>query len=86
MNSKILSVEDLVTGKEIAAALKINHVTLLHWAREYPDFPAVRLPGVNRYRISEVQRWIDNLPSRKLIYSKRKQKAALKEEKQLVTA
>lgn len=85
MNSKILSAEEVVTGKEVAAALKINPVTLLHYAREYPDFPAIRLPGVNRYRLSEVQRWIDNLPPRKTVYAKRKRKAALKEVESLTT-
>jgi predicted DNA-binding transcriptional regulator AlpA len=57
--------EPLVSKHEILKVLGVSSETLNVWARTYPDFPVVRLPGVNRYRKSDVAHWIESLPSRR---------------------
>jgi hypothetical protein len=44
--------ELLVSAAEVAKILEVNAKTVTEWARNYPDFPAVRLPGVVRMRLS----------------------------------
>jgi hypothetical protein len=50
--------ELLVSAAEVAKILEVNAKTVTEWARNYPDFPAVRLPGVVRMRLSEVAEWL----------------------------
>ena len=50
--------EPLVSTKEIAEALKVTCATVNQWVREYEDFPAIMLPGINRYRRSAVEKWL----------------------------
>jgi hypothetical protein len=53
-------VEPLVSKREIAKLYGVNEATINAWVRAYKDFPCVRLPGVNRFKKSDVACWIEN--------------------------
>jgi hypothetical protein len=55
-----ITAEPWLDKKELAAALGVNPGTINKWCRVYPDFPALRLPGLNRYRKSDVAAWLIN--------------------------
>ena len=63
-SSKISAPDPLVRRDVIANALRINPQTVSLWARRYPDFPVTRLPGLNKYRLGQVEAWLENLPRR----------------------
>ena len=50
--------EPFVSPTELAELLHIRSETVSDWLSRYRDFPAVRLPGVIRMRISEIERWL----------------------------
>ncbi|MBX9580500.1 MAG: helix-turn-helix domain-containing protein [Gemmataceae bacterium] len=54
--------EPLLTTKEILACLKIERGTLQTYIRL--GMPVVRLPGVNRFRLSEVLAWAEEHAAR----------------------
>ena len=64
MRSEIFSEEPLVSKHEILRVLGVSSETLSYWARTYPDFPVVKLPGINKYRKTDVAHWIEALPPR----------------------
>jgi hypothetical protein len=50
--------EPYVSPTELAELLNIRSETVSDWLSRYRDFPAVRLPGVIRMRISEIEKWL----------------------------
>lgn len=52
------SSEPYVKTEELAVILRVRPDTIVDWSKRYPDFPALRLPGVLRMRVSEVERWL----------------------------
>jgi hypothetical protein len=59
MQCEIFSEEEpLVSKHVIARDLGLNVATINAWARAFPNFPVIRLPGLNRFRKSAVARWI----------------------------
>jgi len=50
--------EPYVSPTELAELLNIRSETVSDWLTRYPDFPAVRLPGVIGMRVSEIERWL----------------------------
>jgi hypothetical protein len=58
-NIDLLDKEPLVSPADVAKILGVEAKTVAEWARKYPDFPAVRLPGVVRMRLSEVATWME---------------------------
>jgi hypothetical protein len=50
--------EPYVSPTEVAALFNIRSETVSDWLTRYPDFPAVRLPGVIRMRVSEIEQWL----------------------------
>jgi hypothetical protein len=53
------SAEPYLKPEELAQLLNIKAETICEWARKYPDFPALRLPGVIRVRVSELEKWLE---------------------------
>jgi hypothetical protein len=51
--------EPYVSPTELAELLNIRSETVSDWISRYKDFPAVRLPGVIRMRISEIEQWLN---------------------------
>jgi hypothetical protein len=62
--TKTFAEEPLVRTEIIAASLGITPATLNYWTRHYPNFPVVRLPGINKFRASAVEAWLRSLPPR----------------------
>jgi hypothetical protein len=52
------SSEPYVKPAELAQLLDVRAETILDWARHYPDFPCIHLPGTIRIRVSEVMDWL----------------------------
>jgi hypothetical protein len=50
--------EPYVSPTELAELLNIRSETISDWLTRYPDFPAVRLPGVIRMRVSAIEQWL----------------------------
>jgi hypothetical protein len=50
--------EPYVSPTELAELLNIRSETVSDWLSRYRDFPAVRLPGVIRMRVSEIEQWL----------------------------
>jgi Helix-turn-helix domain len=50
--------EPYVSPTELAEFLHIRSETVSDWLGRYDDFPAVRLPGVIRMRVSEIEQWL----------------------------
>jgi hypothetical protein len=51
--------EPFVTLEEIARTLHLSADTLAIWARRYPSFPRLTLPGGGlRVRTTEVEAWL----------------------------
>jgi hypothetical protein len=53
------SSELYIKAKDLAKMLNVKEDTIKDWHRRYPDFPAIRLPGSIRMRVSEVKIWLD---------------------------
>jgi len=53
-----------MSGAIVSRMLGVCPNTLAGWARVYADFPCLRLPGKNFYRLSEVQAWLESRPKR----------------------
>jgi excisionase family DNA binding protein len=50
--------EQLLTAEELAGLLKIKAKTLLNWAG-HGRIPSYKINGVRRFKLSEVNRWLD---------------------------
>jgi hypothetical protein len=75
--SEIFTDEPLVGKHEVLESLSICDSTLNAWARTYSDFPVVKLPGANRYRLSDVSRWLQTFNPRRKAEMDNKKEAAL---------
>jgi Helix-turn-helix domain len=53
------SSEAYIKTEELAGMLRVRPDTIVDWSKRYPDFPALRLPGVLRMRVSEVEKWLE---------------------------
>lgn len=50
----------LMTAAELAREVGVRPETVRRWAKDIPNFPVVRLPGLPpRFRITDVSRFID---------------------------
>jgi hypothetical protein len=56
------SSEPYVRPEVLSEFLGVKPDTLCDWARRYPDFPHLALPGSLRFRVSEVEAWLKTLP------------------------
>jgi predicted DNA-binding transcriptional regulator AlpA len=58
-----LSIQQLVTVREVATARRVNEFTIYHWLRKAPERlpPAVRLHGRVFFAASEVEAWMERL-------------------------
>lgn len=65
-----LAIEPLVTAEELAGLLKIKAKTLLNWAGQ-GRIPSYKINGVRRFRVSEVNAWLDDEKSSDQMRSKR---------------
>jgi hypothetical protein len=52
------SAEPYLKPEELAQLLNIRAETICEWSRKYPNFPALRLPGVIRVRVTELEEWL----------------------------
>jgi hypothetical protein len=50
--------EPYVSPTELAEVFNIRSETVSDWLSRYSDFPAIRLPGVIRMRVSEIELWL----------------------------
>ncbi|RLP68709.1 DNA-binding protein [Mycetocola reblochoni] len=48
-------------SREIAAFLRVSESTLSRWRAEKKGPPFIRIGGVTRYRIEQVERWLASL-------------------------
>jgi hypothetical protein len=55
--------EPYISPTELAGLLNIRSETVSDWLTRYSDFPAVRLPGVIRMRVSEIEQWLGQFKS-----------------------
>lgn len=53
------SSEAYIKTEELAGMLRVRPDTIVDWSKRYPYFPALRLPGVLRMRVSEVETWLE---------------------------
>jgi hypothetical protein len=61
------SAEPYIKTEELASILRVRPDTIVDWSKRYPDFPTLRLPGVLRMRVSEVEKWLEQFnPAAKL--------------------
>lgn len=51
-------IESFVTADELSGLLKIKAKTLLNWAGQ-GRMPSYKINGVRRFRVSEVNAWLD---------------------------
>ncbi|MBG0716499.1 helix-turn-helix domain-containing protein [Microbacterium sp. 2C] len=54
-------VSPLRDSREIAAFLRVSESTLSRWRAEKKGPPFIRIGGVTRYRIEQVERWLASL-------------------------
>lgn len=50
--------EQLLTAEELAGLLKIKAKTILNWAG-HGRIPSYKINGARRFKLSEVNRWLD---------------------------
>lgn len=57
-----MDTEQLLTQEETAAMLRLSPHTLAYWRRPKTesDLPWVEVGGQIRYRLSDIQRWLDS--------------------------
>ena len=53
--------DDLMTRKELAEYLKVSPNTINRWKIEgkYPDLPEIKIGRILRYRLSEIDAWME---------------------------
>lgn len=54
-------VSPLRDSREIAAFLRVSESTLSRWRAEKKGPPFIRIGGVTRYRIQQVEQWLASL-------------------------
>lgn len=54
-------VSPLRDSREIAAFLRVSESTLSRWRAEKKGPPFIRIGGVTRYRIEQVEQWLASL-------------------------
>ncbi|AXL12579.1 helix-turn-helix domain-containing protein [Microbacterium foliorum] len=54
-------VSPLRDSREIAAFLRVSESTLSRWRAEKKGPPFIRIGGVTRYRIEQVEHWLASL-------------------------
>lgn len=54
-------VSPLRDSREIAAFLRVSESTLSRWRAEKKGPPFIRIGGVTRYRIEQVEQWLTSL-------------------------
>lgn len=54
-------VSPLRDSREIAAFLRVSESTLSRWRAEKKGPPSIRIGGVTRYRIEQVEQWLASL-------------------------
>ncbi|MGB4135610.1 MAG: helix-turn-helix domain-containing protein [Microbacterium sp.] len=54
-------VSPLRDSREIAAFLRVSESTLSRWRAEKKGPPFIRICGVTRYRIEQVEQWLASL-------------------------
>lgn len=54
-------VSPLRDSREIAAFLRVSESTLSRWRAEKKGPPFIRMGGVTRYRIEQVEQWLTSL-------------------------
>ena len=59
------SAERYVKLEELAQTLSVKPATIADWARRYPNFPKLELPGSIRVRASDVEAWLKNREQKK---------------------
>lgn len=59
MKNDDMTVEKLLTTKEVAEWLRVSLTTLHKWRKEQAGPPAVQLGNRLRYRRAEVEAWLD---------------------------
>jgi len=53
--------EPLLTAKEIAGIFRVTRAAPIYWARKL-GCPHVKLPGVYRFKESDVREWLEKQP------------------------
>lgn len=54
-------VSPLRDSREIAAFLRVSESTLSRWRAEKKGPPFIRIGGVTRYRVEQVEQWLTSL-------------------------
>lgn len=54
-------ISPLQDSREIAAFLRVSESTLSRWRAEKKGPPFIRIGGVTRYRIAQVEQWLASL-------------------------
>jgi predicted DNA-binding transcriptional regulator AlpA len=54
-------VSPLRDSREVAAFLRVSESTLSRWRAEHKGPPFIRIGGVTRYRIGQVEQWLESL-------------------------
>jgi predicted DNA-binding transcriptional regulator AlpA len=52
------SAEPYVAAEDIAELFGVKKITILRWARKDPRLKRLRLPGVVKFRMSDVEAWL----------------------------
>jgi hypothetical protein len=53
------STEPYLTSNELAARFALKERTVRDWHARYPDFPALKMPGTIRIRVSDFLAWLE---------------------------
>ncbi len=51
--------EPFLTTRELARKVKTTERAICSWAKRYPDFPCIALPGAIRIRLSDFAVWLE---------------------------
>ncbi len=56
-------VSPLLDSREVSAYLKVSEATLSRWRADKKGPPFLRMGGITRYRLDDVQTWLASLSS-----------------------
>ncbi|WP_447947379.1 helix-turn-helix transcriptional regulator [Microbacterium lacticum] len=62
-NAEATLVSPLLDSREVAAYLKVSEATLSRWRTDKKGPPFLRMGGITRYRLDDVQAWLASLSS-----------------------
>lgn len=54
-------VSPLLDSREVAAYLKVSEATLSRWRTDKKGPPFLRMGGITRYRVDDVEAWLASL-------------------------